>query len=444
VCLVDTEAFSKVLEHTVLPAGFNYTLFLVDWINSARSAHCSDQESVIRSVRTYLVPMAKSRRLGTDAFLCMFHGNRGYMYDSVGPFQYAVKGEDAIGITTQGSTTIREQLSATISYALVNVTREPGVWNELWVSTEFRVFHWAVFALNLLLLLYGTYRLARTLMTRGKHILASMHSGRTSMTLARESHILLTVNGILFLSVSLLSLLERVYSSFLTVVSYFYWCTSFWTISLFHLAWSRVAYRVFVQDRRYKWLIVLTYVDTVVATLSAFGMVLALSIPTVYPVLITPAKLGFYVVSPLLYMVQGMAFITLGIQFLHRVSKTPLSPAVASRLQQMTLTGIALLLGNVIASVGAILFQFGSSPTDYVTVLALLSIAGWICQMAAFSVAAHFEDYELRPPTPTSNYAWTETHPVESDAFHSTVPLSALHASTAHDVSTSRGTLTAF
>jgi len=298
------------------------------------------------------------------------------------------------------------------SYLYANVTHKPGVWNELWVSTSFSVLYWIIFSGNLSLLLYGVYRLASTLILKRSRILTSIRYRQASVVMARESCLILTGNAIVFLTLSLLGLVEHLHDAFHATLSIFYWMLMYWTISLFHISWCKVACRVFQKDRRYKYLSWLTMLDTVVATISGIMLIVAWDSPTWYSTLYWPARLMFYIVGPTLYIIQSVCFVVLGTQFMSAVAKVRMVGFATERLQRMTRMGMALLVGTLVGYVGAVFLFFDLSLALYCVYILLMSLAGWIAQFAAFIMSAKFDEHDLQPQTilPTQSTTKTRTN----------------------------------
>jgi hypothetical protein len=292
----------------------------------------------------------------------------------------------------------------------------------MWVSTGHTVFHWFFFVVNLLFLLFGIYRLISTILIRRKKILYSISTGRGSARIARESHLLLTMNGIIFFTFMLMGVSERMYNTGWTVMTFLFWGVTFLTFTAFHISWSKVVYRV-VHDTKYKVLAIVAAVNVSIATVVIVGIVLALTIPSLYSATFDTFRILLYAGVPLLFIVQDGYFIYLAIQFLRVVLEQRISFGMVRKLQQMTLIGFALLVGNILGCVSTVIFITTYTVGGYYSSIALLNVAGWIFQGGSFLVPGNIdaEEQDTTLDTQSEEYAWTPSSQLGSDQAPSTV-----------------------
>jgi hypothetical protein len=318
-----------------------------------------------------------------------------------------VENGDGVALSADGATYITDLLKQkNAMYVVGNVTRMPGVWNENRASTSFAVMHWTLFTLNLIMLLFGLFVVGFTLYRRRASLLRTLSSaGKASYTSIREPHMLLSINSLVYFVVACMSLSERRQGIALTVLVYMYWAMSYFTISIFHVWWAKIAYRVFPL-KRYKALIAFAAFNFVFTMIAIVMLLVGLYVPSLF-VIHFPGRAMTHVGAPALYMLEGLVFVWFALQFLARIFDYLHSTLAIRKLQRLTLLGMVLLVGNVFSTAAFMLYIVASSVESNVLMIVLMNVSGVIAQGGAFLVPGQFEDAELNTQMEDG---WTE-HP---------------------------------
>jgi hypothetical protein len=414
---------TRPIEWTV----YNRTLFALEWNTEAQNAYCTSQQQLVQAIDAIVVPELSQAQVPLHGWMVLLYGTKDHYFDVASPYGAVIEQGDGVATTPDGARTLQQALSeSSVPFLYAQVTREPGEWNVTWQSTTHYAIRWTLVALNTLLLVFGVYRLSKTLLTRRNTIVHSVTTGRTTARLARESHLLLTVNGIAFLIGAILILVLRSHYMTYMYLLYIVWILTFWTISGFHITWSNVAWRVY-RLVYYKWLIRMATFNTALATIAVLCMAISFHIASATSNVYKVASQVFYICVPTLFMLQGLFFVLLAIRFLARIILEPISPAALHRLRHTTFIGIAILAAYLLISVATVLFLISLSTQAYYIQLVLTNTAGMVIQLSAFSLGGRIQDEELQEHP---DYAWTETEiprtQVASDGFSADVPLIAL------------------